>query len=496
MSAWITPEIPSTQRNFTRELDAIYRANQRYAPQQFALEEQYGPQYNRIAIRNLAEGVQGFDDEYGTHIPGQLDLSRMGTDLQRYDDIAAVQEWGGAATEAQLAANPWLHASLDDLNARAGAQSPLLDSMNADAQAGLEPWYYSNPLLSRMNEQAMNGGGQSQLLSQMNQDAMSRGTSPLLARMQADAEAELAAGGALTPEQETALAQSSLAGFAARGNAGGNQAVARSVLNRDAARTARMGAARQFASGVEGLTQADLAERRAFTTGVEGLNLADRGEWRAFNSGVEAMNQGAGDISLRNLAQRQNYALGVYGANNSANDFAANVARLNASSLVDPFAAVLGRQGITAGSLQPVNQNRAYNPFDAQAYGNDVFTWNANANQSRNIAQANSEAATRAAIASISGSAIGLASDERLKQDIVHVGTSPQGFPIVEFNYNSMAAEAYGLPTEPRFRGTLAQAVEKILPQAVHTRPLGFKTVDYELIDVAFEEVKEFAHAA
>ena len=393
MSAWITPEIETPQRDMSRELERMHRATLRYAPQYLDLEQQYGPRYNQLNVRNLAEGAMGFTDPTtGEYVPGQLELSRFGTDQQRRDDIAAVEELGGRAVDAQLESNPWLRRSLDTLNTH--------------AETGLEPWWYSNPLLTRMN---------------------------------ADAQAAIESGGELSAEEQRNIDQDTLRLFAQRGNMQGNQAMGRQLLNRDAARRARVAAAQSLATGVEGL------------------------------------NQGAADISLRNLGMRQG--------------FASDVARINASSLADPFSAVVSRPGVTAGSLSPVAGTRQFQQ-PGNDYYQDLFNTNVNWRGNIGIAQANSEAATRQAIATVAGGAMAM-SDERLKENIVRIGTSPMGFPIVAFNYNSQAAEAYGLPTDVRFFGTLAQAVEKILPMAVHTRAMGFKAVDYELIDVVFKRVTE-----
>jgi hypothetical protein len=79
------------------------------------------------------------------------------------------------------------------------------------------------------------------------------------ARLQQDAEAELALGRSLSPEQTREATQSARAAMAARGMATSNAGIGAELLNRDAYATARQDQRRAFASGVN---QMDLARRQ------------------------------------------------------------------------------------------------------------------------------------------------------------------------------------------------------------------------------------------
>jgi len=76
----------------------------------------------------------------------------------------------------------------------------------------------------------------------------------------------------------------------------------------------------------------------------------------------------------------------------------------------------------------------------------------------------------------LAGAAIG--SDIRLKENINKVGTE-NGFNIYEFNY---------IGSPKRYRGVVAQEVEKIIPNAVIEFG-GVKYVDYSLTGIEFKEV-------
>jgi len=71
-------------------------------------------------------------------------------------------------------------------------------------------------------------------------------------------------------------------------------------------------------------------------------------------------------------------------------------------------------------------------------------------------------------------------SDIKLKENIEHVDTSPDGYKIYEFNYK--------VRPEVRYRGVMAQDVIKKNPMAVHIQN-NYLAVDYSKIDVDMEVV-------
>ncbi len=74
--------------------------------------------------------------------------------------------------------------------------------------------------------------------------------------------------------------------------------------------------------------------------------------------------------------------------------------------------------------------------------------------------------------------AAAMMSDSRLKENISIAGEH-NGFPLYEFNYKGETG---------RYRGVMAQDVEKIKPEAV-VEMNGFKAVRYDMINVPFERV-------
>ena len=64
-------------------------------------------------------------------------------------------------------------------------------------------------------------------------------------------------------------------------------------------------------------------------------------------------------------------------------------------------------------------------------------------------------------------------SDRRIKTDIKRVGTLDNGLPVYLFRYK-------GHPDEIHM-GLMAQDVEEVCPEAVHSNIHGIKAVDYNL---------------
>ena len=73
----------------------------------------------------------------------------------------------------------------------------------------------------------------------------------------------------------------------------------------------------------------------------------------------------------------------------------------------------------------------------------------------------------------------GGASDIRLKENIVQIGTSKMGYKIYEFNYKN---------DDTRYRGAMAQDVITKLPEAIGVQD-GYLTVNYDMIDISMEVI-------
>jgi Chaperone of endosialidase len=262
--------------------------------------------------------------------------------------------------------------------------------------------------------------------------------------------------GRLTPEQQRDVAQATRAGFAARGNVMGNQALGSELLNRDAYRQQRFGTALQQALGLSGSIgglqgeRAGLLGQRAGITGqragITGQEAGLTGAEAATTAGLASGIQGLGSQALQNL-------LGT-----------SRAAVQNFSDVTNPIV----------------------------GYLSDLFSSNQNAAGSQAVAGANKSGGTAGGVASGVGSiistvlpiALAAFSDERLKTDVKSTGLeSPEGIPLKTFRYKD--------GTKNWFLGVLAQDVEKVVPGAVMRHPVtGHRLVDLSQLSVPFHQIK------
>jgi hypothetical protein len=155
-------------------------------------------------------------------------------------------------------------------------------------------------------------------------------------------------------------------------------------------------------------------------------------------------------------------------------------------------------QGLRGGALNQVlgteragvqSFSQLTNPI--LSYLSDLFSSNQNAAAAQSVAGANKSGGAMggalSSIGSIASAVIPIiaASDLGLKEKVRTTGKkTPEGIPIKTFSYR-------GDPR--RFKGVMAQDVEKVRPDAVYTLPVsGHKLVAInELIGAPFEEIKK-----
>jgi len=313
------------------------------APQQFAAEQQFRPQYAGLDTQIAQE-----------QLPGQLDLYQQATERlggmqrdansqQRGADIADVQQYGAQAVDAFKAANPQLQEQTAQMaqQVAAGRKSP--------------------ELLSRLTSDANTNLGQ---------------VSPLQYRLQEEAMKQLGTMGNLTPQEEQQVEQDTRKGFAARGLYDGNRAIGAEILNKDSARRQRLSESLNFAQGVDATGQQQINQSRTYATGISELGRtaqADQygreyslaglyqsqaqdpyqlvlGRSGAVNQGMNAGQnaQGAANAGPQMFNPFNSSIMDIY-AGNQANEMAARVATANNRSAVT--GAIIGAAGSAVGGM-------------------------------------------------------------------------------------------------------------------------------------------------
>lgn len=317
----------------------------RLAPQVFAANAQYLPQY-----ADLAQQVAG------SILPSVLNQQATANTSQRASDIADVQNLAPAALAAWQAANPQLGQAQGQLSSAINAAgssapqvgtytatSPTLGAATQAALPGMAPTV--NARAARLGPAAMAAApglgaaaqvqGQqaapSRLLGTLENDAGAAlgSISPLQLELQRQAMQQL--GGDLTPAQIAKVQQDTRGAYAARGLYDSNQAIGAEILNTDAARAQRQAAAQQLAGQVDAAGQQQIAANRGYAGNVAGMGT----QANQFNAGqlqqAGLANQGAvnqfgltqygtqAGLNQANAASANQYGLARFGAQNTAN---------------------------------------------------------------------------------------------------------------------------------------------------------------------------------
>jgi len=224
------------------------------------------------------------------------------------------------------------------------------------------------------------------------------------------------------------------------------------------------------------------AQNQAFG---QGLSAQGQSFNQGFNNQNTAFNQGfatqGANFGQGMAAQQQDYAqrLGSQGQG-----FAQTLAALGFGNNAQNqgFAQNLAAGGFTNAAQGQMNQqgNQYLNflaglagatPQNAAVAGSNIvqgFNAGTAAQGSQNQSMLGSNGSLFGTIGNI-GSWL-MASDERLKTDVEHIGKTHAGLPIYSYKYK------WG---GPRQMGVMAQELEKVDPSAVYTHSSGFKLVDY-----------------
>jgi hypothetical protein len=146
----------------------------------------------------------------------------------------------------------------------------------------------------------------------------------------------------------------------------------------------------------------------------------------------------------------------------------------------------------TAQGLQNLASPSNYvNPYNQQMTGGPDYTSSMMATNQSNQANANAQNAQNNAmlsglftlgggsIAAPKGTFTNMFSDIRMKENIELIGYMSNGLNVYDFDYKPEYKDKAG---HGRFRGVMAQEVEKVIPYAVITLDDGYKMVNYSLL--------------
>lgn len=236
-----------------------------------------------------------------------------------------------------------------------------------------------------------------------------------------------------------------------------------------------------------GENQAINTVNQGFTPSASQLSSSINEQMNPYNQNVinQIQQQAYGQNSVLNS---QLSAAGQFGSNRAAlgaNDIANSQAN-NIGALLNPEYNTALNNALTtipqlgAQSAQAQLQTGQLVQGQQEATQQAPLTALQSLSQILGILPTNSSQSTGSGQNSSSGFNFGLfSSDERLKENIIPVGTD-NGFPIYSFNY---------ICDDRRFIGVMAQDVEQSMPDAVQEIN-GLKSVDYGMIGVEFRRIE------
>jgi Chaperone of endosialidase len=315
------------------------------------------------------------------------------------------------------------------------AQDPIWSGLyNRAARYGASG---PSPILSELQGQGLDYLQQgpsdiSQALTKLGLSQVNRRPSNISRIMQTQAQADLLNRGALTPALNRDVRNDTLATAGAMGMGYTPGTLGTELLNREKYREGREQLAHQYAGQAEAASQADLTSRLTAGAAGEQAGIQDMASRFGIAGGVQGQ-------TMQDIAQH--YQIPQQVAQGAAQTF---------QGFANPILSYL---------------NSAFTPT---VYGQG------------------SGDSTMSDIGKLAGTIIGAVataySDERLKENITDTGLQTRdGIPIKDFNFTG---------DHRRFRGVIAQEVERIRPEAVVTDPgTGFKMVHYGQIGAPLIEL-------
>jgi len=457
-------------RDYAQETSQTLQNQINLAPQLYQSEAQYQPLYNQLQLQNTQQallgvpgGQMGMLDIYRQALPQYGQISAEANTQQRAADIADVQGLGLQASQAFMAANPELAASLQQAQGFAGPQQNQFTNTLSQQLAQQQP---RENIYAQQVGAAQIGGpqqvytqniragniGQGALGGSLYNQALNAGPSRISSALESAVLNQMSPDGSLTPAEMRQAEQQVRASYAARGMAMSPQAISAEVQNRLVNQRARQIENLGMAQNVNAQLQQEQAANRNFAgniygqdIGLQGQNVANRMQAQQLNQqyGLQAQlaNQSAGMTQAQanqqalmqaqlanqqanlgaaesnrasNQQQYQNYIQNLGQGSQLANQelaanrgYAAQMVGLRQATSSDPFQAILGRpstafqasQGLGAQGMQNTQIAGPALFNPESSYANNIYGGNQQSTNAANIAQAQANASMISGIA-------------------------------------------------------------------------------------------------
>jgi hypothetical protein len=208
----------------------------------------------------------------------------------------------------------------------------------------------------------------------------------------------------------------------------------------------------------QGIVQGTKAYENAMRTFNQGQNdLLNQSQLTGLQAGQTLFNQGLQGAQFGNTAQQQAFNQELTKYNLPLNTLSA----LRTGAQVQNPSFVNSSQQATTGGADLLGASQ-------MGYNAQMGDFNA-----KNAAQQN----FNSGLMGLAGAGI-MASDSRMKENILAIGTLPNGLPFYQFEYKPEFKD-HALAGQGKFVGVMAQEVQAFIPDAVVTLENGYLAVDY-----------------
>jgi hypothetical protein len=295
--------------NAGQELGQAEQAYISNAPQLYAEESQYQPQYNALQQTMEQQNIGQYAQQYFGLMPQAQQAANQTQQQATANQLQMLQSSGPGVTQALMASSPQYGqlASLGTAQMGAG-QDPTLSGLYQNVMSNMPSQVQgfqnlatqAGSQMTPINQQLQNLAGQSQVgtdqsvaqLGALQQNVLSNARSdifnatkgnvmgalgnldPLTQQLQSTAQQQLALGGGMSQQMASDVAQQERAAYSARGMLQSTGSIGAEVMGQQQMQQQLLGQREQFASGVSGLVQNEQQQRTQNALGLTSTDIA------------------------------------------------------------------------------------------------------------------------------------------------------------------------------------------------------------------------------
>ncbi len=236
------------------------------------------------------------------------------------------------------------------------------------------------------------------------------------------------------------------------------------------------------------ILQARLQPQMAQDRESQAANLANQGivqGTKAYDNAMRTFNQGQNDLLTNSQLTGQQIGTSLFNQGLAGGNFQNAAQQQQYNQALTNYNMPLNTLSALRTGAQVQNPTFVNAPQQATTAGPDLLgaaTAQGNYNTAANNAASAANSSLTGGLMNLGGTlgAAALMSDIRTKQNIKRFGMLPNGLPVYEYEYKPEWKDEAG---HGKFVGVMAHEVEAVQPEAVITRPDGYKMVNYGVLN-------------